>query len=332
MKKKDKKKTKKEYLSEKNEFNKIDLEEKDNIETIDEVIKKEKKKKEIRQHRKMVFLGILIIIGVCLLLCARYISTTGLVIREYAIKSSNLSKDYNGMKIVQFSDLHYGSTVFESELKNIIKQINKQNPNIVVFTGDLIEQNVTLTNTEIENIITELNKIEATSGLYAIKGNHDYENDYFEAILGKTKFKILDNESDLIYINSTTPIRIIGFDDLLKGEPSYDDAFTIEQNNTEEKVTVPYTIVLIHEPDQIDEFKTTYSDFDVVFAGHSHAGQVRLPFIGAIITPEGAKKYYDDYYKVDDKELFVSNGIGTNTLPLRFMNKPSITLYRFYAQ
>ena len=69
-----------------------------------------------------------------------------------------------------------------------------------------------------------------------------------------------------------------------------------------------------------------------MLSGHSHGGQVRIPLIGKIYTPVGAKTYYDDYYKLDNKEIFVSNGIGTSTLNIRFNSVPSINLYRLYAQ
>ena len=73
-------------------------------------------------------------------------------------------------------------------------------------------------------------------------------------------------------------------------------------------------------------------NFNIMLSGHSHNGQVRLPLIGKIYTPHGSKKYYDEYYKINNKELFISNGIGTSTIDIRFMSTPSINLYRLYAQ
>ena len=69
-----------------------------------------------------------------------------------------------------------------------------------------------------------------------------------------------------------------------------------------------------------------------MLSGHSHLGQVRLPFIGSIITPQGAKKYYDEQYKVSNADLYINGGIGTSTLDFRFFAKPSINLYRFYTK
>ena len=88
---------------------------------------------------------------------------------------------------------------------------------------------------------------------------------------------------------------------------------------------VKYKILLLHEPDTIDNLSER---FDLILAGHSHNGQVRLPLIGAVILPDGAKRYYEEHYTINNTELFISSGLGTSSLPLRFMNHPSINFYR----
>ena len=67
-------------------------------------------------------------------------------------------------------------------------------------------------------------------------------------------------------------------------------------------------------------------------AGHSHLGQIRLPLIGAIYTPKGSKKYYDEHYKVNNADMYINGGIGTSVIEFRLLNKPSINLYRFYTK
>ena len=89
---------------------------------------------------------------------------------------------------------------------------------------------------------------------------------------------------------------------------------------------VKYNILLVHEPDIINKFD--YKDYDLILAGHSHGGQVKLPLIGALKYPKGAKKYHNDYYKLKNNDLYISSGIGTSRHNLRLNNKPSINLYR----
>lgn len=267
----------------------------------------------------LIFLIISAILGI---LYARFISTTGLNVYEKSIISSSLPEDYDGLKIVQFTDLHYGSTVFLKELKHVVKRINDQNPDIIIFTGDLVENKVKLSDEEVNNIIAELKKLKANIEILAVKGNHDYDHEYFDIIMKELNWNVLYNTYEFIYKNSTTPLVFVGFDDPLRGKVDIKNGFSYKFEYPDDL----FTIVLTHEPDLIDEI--TDDTYNIAFAGHSHLGQVRIPLIGALWTPDGSKKYKDEHYIIGSKELYVSGGIGTSTLRLRFFNRPSITLYR----
>lgn len=286
--------------------------------------KKKEENKEKHTIRNIIF--IIIIIGITTLLWARYVSTSGLIVKEFAINTTNLNEDYDGLKIVQFSDLHYGSTIGIEETKNVVKEINKQKPDIIVFTGDLVEDKVVLSEKKVNNLIKELSKLNPTIETLAVMGNHDYDHDYWNQITEKLDWHILDNTYKYVYYNSKTPIVFVGLDDYLNGEPNYENAFSYLNERDDDL----YTIVLAHEPDQVDEFKNY--NFDLVLSGHSHLGQVRLPFIGAIYTPKGSKKYYDEHYKINNADLYINGGIGTSVINFRFFNKPSIYLFRFYTK
>ena len=91
-----------------------------------------------------------------------------------------------------------------------------------------------------------------------------------------------------------------------------------------------YKINIMHTPDTFDDIKNY--NFNLVLAGHSHNGQVDLPFYGAIYTPKGAKKYYKPYYKIDNTDLYISSGIGTSNYNFRLFNRPSFNLYRLNAK
>ena len=87
-----------------------------------------------------------------------------------------------------------------------------------------------------------------------------------------------------------------------------------------------YNILLIHEPDYIKDIN--YSKYDLILAGHSHGGQVRLPLIGSIYNPNGSKLYHNDYYKINNTDLYISSGLGTSIYDFRLFNRPSFNLYR----
>ena len=278
---------------------------------------------------KMKIIKITIVLGLIAaltILYARFIGTKGLIIKEYPIKTSYLSSEYDGFKIVHFTDLHYGSTIGIKELKNIVNKINEQNPDLVIFTGDLIDEDYTLSDKEKEKVINELKNITPHIETMAVIGNHDYKDDSFNTIVESLEWHFLDNTYEYVYNKSDKPIIFVGLDDLTKGEPDYENAFSY-LNEIEEDY---YTIIITHEPDQID--KISNYNFNLYLCGHSHLGQVRVPLIGAIYTPKGSKKYYDEHYKVSNTDMYISGGLGTSTLKLRLFNHPSINLYRFYTK
>ena len=90
---------------------------------------------------------------------------------------------------------------------------------------------------------------------------------------------------------------------------------------------IDYKVMLVHEPDVSEKIVDNYN-VSLILAGHSHNGQVRLPIIGAIYTPEGSRKYYDEHYVIDGTDLYISSGIGVSTINYRFWNRPSINFYR----
>lgn len=264
------------------------------------------------------FIYFLLFISITLIY-SRYISTKGLIIKEYSIINNKLPSNFHGLKIVHFSDLHYGSTIYEDELKNVVNTINDLKPNLVVFTGDLIDKDYTPTQKDKDTLIEELNKIDPELGFYHVKGNHDTTNDYNSVITKLNAIDLNNLNKEIYFNNGNTPIRLVGIDDKINGKQNLNASFNYENDL--------YTIAITHEPDDFDNF---LKPVDVVLAGHSHNGQVRLPFIGAIYTPIGAKKYYDEKYIINNTNIFISSGIGTSTIKFRFLNKPSINFYRLY--
>lgn len=257
----------------------------------------------------LLFLFILIFLFT---LWARYVNTTGLVVKEVAIIADELDDSYNGLKIVQFSDIHYGRTTFEDDVSSLIEAINEIKPDIIVFTGDLFDSS-SVSEDEIDMMISYLSQLEARLFKFAIIGDYDTEYlDNYQTILEDSNFILLDNEAKLVYDGSTSPINFVGLTDTEDNEELYNNEY--------------FTITLVHEPDSIKNI----SGSNIVLAGHSLGGQIRIPFIGGIIKKDGATTYIEDYYEVDGQKLYISSGIGTERFSFRTFNKPSITLYRLY--
>lgn len=281
--------------------------------------KKEKETKETKENKSHIFIYILLIIGL-IIIYSRYIATTGIQIKEYSVINNKIPESFKGFKVVHFSDLKYGSTTDQKYLKKLVNKINELNPDIIIFTGDLISSNYKLTDNDKKSIIENLNKLDPKIDIYSIRGDNDI-NETYNSIITQTKIIEKNNLNKLIYYKGDTPIMLIGLDDSINGNQSLDMAFNYEENNY-------YKILITHEPDTYEKIKD--KNIDLFLAGHSLNGQVRLPFIGSIYTPTGAKKYYDSKYKIDNTEIYISNGLGTSKIPYRLNNRPSINLYRFY--
>ncbi len=247
-------------------------------------------------------------------------------IKEYPIKTTSLSEAYDGFKIIHLSDIHYGSTIKLKELKKVIKKINELKPDIIVFTGDLVDEDVKLDDKELTEVIKALRELDAKIETLAVMGNHDYDHNYFHEITSNLEWHVLDNTYEYVFYKTNDPIIFVGLDDLTRGNPDYVNAFSFLNEINQDL----YTIVLAHEPDQVNEIKNY--NFDLVLSGHSHLGQIRLPLIGAIYTPKGSKKYYDEHYKINNANLYINGGLGTSTIKMRLFNRPSINLYRFYTK
>ena len=281
--------------------------------------KKEKETKKTKENKSHIFIYILLIIGL-IIIYSRYIATTGIQIKEYSVINNKIPESFKGFKVVHFSDLKYGSTTDQKYLKKLVNKINELNPDIIIFTGDLISSNYKLTDNDKKSIIENLNKLDPKIDIYSIRGDNDI-NETYNSIITQTKIIEINNLNKLIYYKGDTPIMLIGLDDSINGNQSLDMAFNYEENNY-------YKILIAHEPDTYEKIKD--KNIDLFLAGHSLNGQVRLPFIGSIYTPTGAKKYYDSKYKIDNTEIYISNGLGTSKIPYRLNNRPSINLYRFY--
>ena len=133
---------------------------------------------------------------------------------------------------------------------------------------------------------------------------------------------------ELIYKDGYSPILLAGIKSNSDNPETLIERYQpIEQYlNSDEYLNNIYKILLVHEPDFIDNIN--YSYFNLILGGHSHNGQIHLPLFGAISTPEHSKKYYDEYYKLNNTHFYISGGIGTSDYSFRFCNKPSMDFYR----
>ena len=291
---------------------------------------KEQNKENIKKIVKKVMkiLLIILVIGTIFFSYTTYVSSVKIKVREYRITEKKIPASFNGLKIIQLTDLHYGTTMFNENIKDIVKMTNDRNPDLIVFTGDLIDKNYKLTNKEQEKIIKELKKLSASLGKYAIIGDED--NEKTNNILNQANFTILKNESELIYQKNNEPILLVGLSSNSKNQ-NIEKAYSyFKQNVFNSNI---YTITLLHEPDTVDDIIGSYNS-DLFLAGHSNNGNIRLPFVKySLFKVDGAKKYDQDYYNLGNSKLYISSGLGTtNKSNIRLFCRPSINFFRLSNQ
>ncbi len=265
-----------------------------------------------------IFITIIILI-ILLLLYSRFIGTIGLNTKEYTIKDNNISNDFDGIKIVHFSDIHYKRIITKDRIDKIINEINLINPDIVIFTGDLIDQDSEINEDDITYLKEILSKINAKYGKYSVIGNHDYSIDIeiLRSIYKESNFNLLENSYDIIYGKDNNKLYIGGistgaFSDIVLNKMKYDEE--------------SYKIIILHEPDYTDEIISLNPN--LILGGHSHNGQVNIPYLKKYFVPTGSKKYYDEHYLVNNTNLYISSGIGVSRYNFRLFNHPSINFYR----
>ena len=289
----------------------------------------EKKEKEKKKGGKLLSIFLfLVVIVVIIFLYAKYSGIKGLIVKEYRVKSEILTNNFSGLKIIHFSDLLYKSTVDKEDVKNLVKRINELKPDIVVFTGDLINKNAKITNEDIEFLEEELESIKAKVGKYAIYGDEDYSIESYKTIMEKSKFKILNNSYDEIFYKNNESMFIIGLPSSLKEEIKLEDAFNFYKEDEKRK----FIIVLVHDGKTIKFLDESTYEVDLVLGGHSLNGSVVIPYYGGIFIDDGAYKYYQEHYSKGITDIYISSGVGTNKYPYRIFNKPSFNLYCLKAQ
>lgn len=273
---------------------------------------------------KTIFIVILIMILI-IVSCVIYafkIEPYRVKINEQVYKTGDRTSN---VKIAQFSDVHIKEDFTSQNFSKVVDKINSQNPDIVVFTGDLYDNYSTYS--EDESLKDELERINAEYK-FAVWGNRDYgggASNAYEKLMYESGFKILKNETEILDINGKK-IMITGIDDSMLGNPY------IEKSSENADIK----ILLSHEPDAVDNY-VEYG-YNLALSGHSHGGQIDIPFVPDVNRIALSKtamndKYTAGMYTIDEstgQNIYVNTGIGTTHVSARFGVVPEVTLFDIY--
>lgn len=240
-----------------------------------------------------------------------------LAIERVRLSLPRLPKAFAGYTIAQLSDLHLGPYVSSEEVRAAVDAANSLEPNIIVVTGDFVSR---LAHGEADMIVDELTRLSAREGVFAILGNHDWWTgaEVVSEAVRRAGLTLLRNANVRLNQSGET-LYLAGVDDVWEKHADLSLALSGVPDNAP-------AIVLAHEPDYAD---TVAEDKRAIvqLSGHSHGGQVRLPFIGALAVPYLANKYPIGLRWVGGMQVYTNRGIGVVAPPVRFNCRPEVTLF-----
>lgn len=242
-------------------------------------------------------------------------------INEITIKNELLPDDFAGYKIVQVSDLH--NAKFGDGNNDLLSAIKDASPDIIVITGDIVDSR----KTDVQIARDFANNASEIAPVYYVTGNHEArvdKKDEIDSTELDENVTVLHNK-DILLENGDSVIQLIGVDD-----PDYKavkDSTEYMNKRLEKYCDNEYfKILLSHRPELFEVY--VENNMNIVFSGHAHGGQVRLPFIGGIIAPhQGLFPEYDaGVFTADNTNMVVSRGLGDSIIPLRINNPPELVV------
>jgi uncharacterized protein len=250
-----------------------------------------------------------------------YFQNNAITITEYEEISSNLPEEFDGFKIIQLSDLH--SKEFGKSLPNKVREAN---PNIIVFTGDLVDRKNYDEDVSLK-LMEELMKI---APVYFVTGNHEAWSGKFNSLEEKlvaSGVHVLRDSHEIIRVKEDE-IILIGIDDPAMTSGAYSE-FAAVKSSLEDAlhgVADQYKILLSHRPEMFSLY--TSFNIDLIFSGHAHGGQIRLPFIDGLVAPNQGffPKYTAGKHQEAKSTMVINRGLGNSIIPQRLFNRPEIVI------
>ncbi len=236
-------------------------------------------------------------------------------VERVTIPLARLPGAFDGMTIAQLSDLHYGPYVSHEHLAQSIRMTNALKPDLIVLTGDLVNKSWKY----IQPCAELLRELQAPYGVFAVLGNHDYwvgDLDMILRALRQNGVQLLRNQAAPLTRGRST-FYLVGLDDLWQDLTDLSRALSAVPHNA-------CKVVLMHEPDYADV--CAQAEVDLQLSGHSHGGQVRLPFLGPLVLPRFGEKYPMGLARAGNfTQVYTTRGIGLLPPPIRFNCPPEIT-------
>jgi uncharacterized protein len=235
----------------------------------------------------------------------------------------DLPRPLEGLRIALLTDFHAAVHTPRRLVGRAVELARQARPDLIAITGDLAENEAAL-----EEVLDELDRLSAPLGVCVVPGNHDYRDigieRWHDAVERRRSLIDLTNRARLVRVGRHAdgdPARvcIAGVDDLSHGRPHLD---ALPPPGARD-----FTILLAHHPDQAERARRAVDGVDLILSGHTHGGQVRLPWLGAVVNSAANPDLYEAGVRRRPwTQVYTSSGIGTTHLPVRFLNRPEVAI------
>jgi predicted MPP superfamily phosphohydrolase len=256
---------------------------------------------------------------------ALFIGPRWLVVNRVDLGLPGWPRSAAPLKVALLSDLHIGSPHWGVErVRELVERTNAEKADIVLLAGDYVIDDLPFgSKVDPESVAQVLSGLRAPFGVVAVLGNHDWWNDgpRLRRALEAKGIVVLENEVHS-FVHSSASVAIAGLADQIAREPRPVPTFDHAPPNAT-------LIALVHEP---DVFPLLDQRAAITLAGHTHGGQVRLPLFGSLIVPSAyGQRYAGGHIVENGRHLFVTTGIGTSILPVRFSVPPELVILTLHA-
>jgi len=242
-------------------------------------------------------------------------------VTQVTVPLVRLPKAFDRYRIVQISDIHIGGWMNRERLAEVLALVRQQAPDLIVITGDFFIGRSWSEGLDFaaEDFVAEMSPLTAEFKVLGVMGNHDHRTDAAKtrAALSRSGIVELKNDVHMIVKNGES-LCIAGLDDIFEGKHRMDELYKKLPADAN-------SILLAHEPDYADT-ASLVGRFGLQLSGHSHGGQVVIPFVGPPVLPYWARKYPSGMYQVGAMQLYTNRGVGMTSPYVRFNCRPEITV------
>lgn len=252
-----------------------------------------------------------VVLGIAFL----YWQNNDIVVTKINVVNNKIPKGFEGYKILHISDLQ--NKTFGKGQKRLLRLAKKAKADAIFITGDLIDRN----RTDLEAAMELIREVVGIAPVYYVSGNHEYSSGFYDdliLLLEAEGVNILENDQ-IVLQNNGDQIDLMGLVDI-----RINKNYSFVLNKMAKKCKTEFQILLSHRPEIFDMY--VEKSIDIAFTGHAHGGQIHLPFVGGVFSPNQGffPKYISGVYTKGDTSMIVSRGLGNSKFPFRIFNRPEL--------